>query len=86
MVDGFLLGVIFAMSITAALFFLRFWKKTRDILFLAFAAAFLIEGVNRLSFLFLESPNEGNPRIYLVRLLAFLLIVAAIASKNRAKA
>lgn len=86
MVDGFLLGVIFAMSITAALFFLRFWKKTRDLLFLAFAAAFLIEGVNRVSFLFLEFPNEGNPRIYLVRLLAFMLIVAAIASKNRAKA
>jgi len=83
LVAGFLLGVIFAASLVAGLFFLKFWQRTGDRLFLAFAAAFLIEGVNRLAFLFVEHPNEGTPSIYLVRLIAFALIIAAIVSKNR---
>jgi uncharacterized membrane protein HdeD (DUF308 family) len=83
MLEGFLLGVIVTASLTAAAFFLRFWQQTRDTLFLAFAAAFAIEGLNRISFLFVERPNEGSPAIYLVRLIAFLLILAAIVRKNR---
>jgi hypothetical protein len=83
MIEGFLLGVVVTSSIIAAGFFYRFWRRTQDRLFLAFAAAFLIEGLNRLSFLFIESPNEGSPAIYLVRLLAFLIIVMAIVAKNR---
>jgi hypothetical protein len=31
----------------------------------------------------LERPNEGHPSLYVVRLLAFLLILAAIVNKNR---
>jgi Family of unknown function (DUF5985) len=83
MIEGFLLGVVVTSSIVAAAFFYRFWRRTQDRLFLAFAAAFLIEGLNRLSFLFIQSPNEGSPAIYLVRLLAFLIIVMAIVAKNR---
>jgi uncharacterized membrane protein HdeD (DUF308 family) len=81
--EGFLLGVIFTASVTASLFFLRFWRTTRDGLFLAFAAAFAIEGLNRLAFFFVERPNEGAPAIYAVRLLAFVLILVAIVRKNR---
>lgn len=83
MIEGFFLGVIFTASIIASLFFLKFWRMTRDTLFLAFAAAFAIEGLNRLTYFFLERPNEGTPAIYVVRLLAFLLILAAIFRKNR---
>lgn len=85
MLDGFLLGIIFTASLTAGFFFLKFWRRTGDRLFLAFAAAFIIEGLNRISFLFVERPNEGSPLIYVVRLLAFLLILAAIVSKNRGR-
>jgi hypothetical protein len=85
MIEGFLLGVIFTLSLVAALFFFKFWRQTRDGLFLAFALAFLIEGLNRARFLALDSPSEGHPNIYLVRLLAFLLIVAAIVWKNRGR-
>jgi hypothetical protein len=81
--QGFLLGVIATASLTAGAFFLRFWRQTRDVLFLAFGAAFLIEGFNRISVLFLERPNEGHPSIYIVRFFAFLLILAAIVNKNR---
>ena len=83
MIDGFLVGVIAIASLAASLFFLRFWRETRDSLFLAFALAFLIEGLNRASAIFLENPSEGNPRIYLVRCFAFLVILAGIVNKNR---
>jgi uncharacterized membrane protein HdeD (DUF308 family) len=82
MVEGFLLGVIVTSSLVAAAFFWKFWRQTRDTLFLAFAAAFLVEGINRLSFLFVDSPDEGRPAIYVVRLVAFLLILTAIVRKN----
>lgn len=82
MVDGFLLGVIATTSVTAGLFFLKFWRKTRDSLFLAFGASFIIEGLNRCAVLFVQKPNEGSPWIYLVRLLSTLLILAAILRKN----
>ncbi len=82
MIDGFLLGVIATASITAGIFFLKFWRNTRDWFFLAFAASFLTEGVNRCAVLLLDKPNEGSPWTYLVRLLSFLLILGAILRKN----
>jgi len=81
--QGFLLGVIATTSLIAAAFFLKFWRQTRDVLFLAFSAAFLIEGINRITVLFIERPDEGHPSIYIVRSLAFLLILVAIVNKNR---
>lgn len=83
MIEGFLLGIIVTASLTAAGFFWRFYRQTRDKLFLAFAAAFAIEGFNRMAFLLVDKPNEGSPIIYLVRLVAFLLILGAIVAKNR---
>ena len=83
MIEGFLLGVIVTTSLIAAMFFLKFWRQTRDTLFLAFAAAFFIEGINRIGFLLVETPNEGSASIYIVRLLAFVLILGAILHKNR---
>lgn len=85
MVEGFLLGVVVTASITAAGFFLKFWRRTEDPLFLAFGAAFMIEGLNRVAFLFLAHPNEGSPVIYLVRMLSYLLILSAITWKNRGR-
>lgn len=83
MVEGFLLGVIVTASLTAAGFFWRFYRQTRDKLFFAFAAAFAIEGVNRIAFLLVDKPSEGSPIIYMVRLVAFLFILGAIVAKNR---
>lgn len=80
--EAFLLGVIATTSIVAGVFFLKFWKRTHDLLFLAFATAFLIEGLNRVATLAVAHPNEGSPWIYLVRLFAFLIILAAILHKN----
>jgi hypothetical protein len=82
MIEGFLLGVIVTCSLVAAAFFLKFWRRTRDWLFLAFGLAFLIEGLNRMSFLALDDPTGGNRIAYSIRLVSYLLILAAIAHKN----
>jgi hypothetical protein len=83
MFEGFLLGVIVTSSLTAGAFFLKFWKQTRDLLFLGFGTAFIIEGANRAAFLFVDNPDEGNPVIYTIRLFSYLVILAAIINKNR---
>jgi uncharacterized membrane protein HdeD (DUF308 family) len=77
--------VIATASFIAGVFFLRFWRDTRDSLFLAFAIAFIIEGCNRCAMLLLSQPNEGSPWIYVVRLFAFLLILGGIVNKNRVR-
>lgn len=81
----FLLGVVAAASVTAGVFFLRFWRETRDLLFLAFAVSFLAEGANRIALLNMEHPSEGSPWTYIVRFVTTLLILAAIVRKNYGK-
>lgn len=80
-----LLGAIAMASLVAGLFFLRFWRDTRDSLFLWFAISFLIEGLNRAALGLSADPNEGRPFFYFVRFLSFLLILIAIVQKNLAK-
>jgi hypothetical protein len=81
--DGFLIGVIATASLASGVFFLKFWKNTHDSLFLAFALAFILEGLNRTAFLALPHPSEGRPAIYWIRCFAFLVILAGIINKNR---
>ncbi len=83
MIEGFLIGVIVCASLAAGAYFLKFWRQTRDPLFLCFGAAFIIEGLNRTSFLFVDATSGDNPLIYSIRLLSFLLILGGIAYKNR---
>jgi uncharacterized membrane protein HdeD (DUF308 family) len=80
-----LLGAIAMASLVAGLFFLRFWRETGDRLFLFFAISFLVEGINRWALGLSGDPNEGRPFFYFVRFLSFLLILIAIAQKNRGK-
>jgi hypothetical protein len=82
MIEGFLLGVIAIASLTAGMFFLRFWKKTHDRLFLAFAIFFFTEMGTRITLLDFARPNEGSPWIYLIRLVALIVLLAAIVAKN----
>ncbi len=84
MVNGFLLGIVVTSSLVAGGFFLKFWRQTRDQLFLGFGVAFILEGVNRIAFLYVDQPGAENTGIYVVRLVSYLLILAAIALKNRA--
>lgn len=81
-IEPFLLGMIVTSSLVAGVFFLKFWKETRDSFFLALAVAFLVEGLNRSMTLWFERPNEGSPGTYLLRLLTYALILFAILRKN----
>jgi len=81
--DGLLVGFILCLSLVAALFFLKFWRITRDPLFLAFSLGFAIEGLSRLGALLLVQPNDSNPGIYLVRLIGYLIILFSIVQKNK---
>jgi len=78
----FLMGASTAGFTIAALFFLKFWTRTRDQLFAAFAAAFVLFATER-TLLFLNSGDEPRSAIYVLRLAAFLIIGVAIMRKNR---
>jgi len=80
-----LLGAIAMASLVAALFFLRFWRDTKDRLFLFFSISFCVEGLNRFALAGISDPNEDQPFVYFVRFLSFLLIVVAIVDKNLSK-
>jgi hypothetical protein len=81
MID-FLAGAVALGYAVAAVFFLRFWRTTRDRLFLAFAAAFALLAANQVLAALLEAGDERTPFVYSLRVLGFLLILAAIVDKN----
>jgi peptidoglycan/LPS O-acetylase OafA/YrhL len=76
-------GVLFTGYLVAALFFLRFWRGSRDRLFAIFAAAFVLLALQRLLLALELSLMEDAVWSYVIRLLAFLLILFAIVDKNR---
>ena len=68
----------------AVLFFLRYWRSSRDRLFALFALAFGVLSVNAVAFTLLRARDEETHFLYVVRLVAFLIILYAIWDKNRA--
>ena len=81
--NSVILGAIAMASSIAALFFLRFWRQTRDPLFLLFALAFTVDALTRLALGLGEISDEQEPLFYLARLVTFALILVAIVQKNR---
>lgn len=81
LVNSFLNGVIFFGHVTAGLFFLRFWTRTRDRLFVLFAIAFWIFATIRAAMVMLNHDDE-NQLLYWFRLIGYLVILAAIIDKN----
>ena len=78
-----LMGAVAMASFVAMLFFLRFWRQTRDGFFLLFALAFGVDAVTRFLLGLMHVSQEAEPLFYLARLLTFGLIIAAIVQKNR---
>ena len=81
----FLWGVCAALSSTAGLLFWRFFRDTRDRLFALFALSFWLMAAQWIGLAVVEPAAETRHYFYVLRLTAFLLILAAIADKNRAK-
>lgn len=81
--DAFMLGAIAMSCVLAALFFFRFYRETRETLFLMFSISFAAEAVNRTVLAFHRDTTEGDPTLYLVRLFSYALILAGVIAKNR---
>jgi uncharacterized membrane protein YeiB len=82
-VAGAVTGAIIMGYAVASLFFLKFWRRTGDTLFLAFAAAFMLLAATPLLTLTLAIPREEQSPFYLIRAAAFMILIAAIVLKSR---
>ena len=76
-------GALVVLSLVPALFFAVSWRRSGDRFFLIFALAFTLLGIERLILGILNLPESPLLSIYIVRLVAFLLIIIAIVDKNR---
>jgi hypothetical protein len=79
--NDFLQGGTFVASLAVALFFLRFWRQSRDPLFAVLSGAFFVFAANRLLLTVLES-EDRRLWVYASRALVFGLIAAAVLGKN----
>lgn len=75
-------GLLTAGFLVASLFFLRFWRRTRDGLFAIFSAAFVLLALNQALAALLELGREELGWVYLLRIAAFTLIIIGIIRKN----
>ena len=81
----FLAGAVTLGYLVASGFFMRFWRKTADRLFLAFGLAFLLLALNQTLAQWLGAADERLGYTYLLRVLGFVLILIAIIDKNLAQ-
>ncbi|MGN2244284.1 DUF5985 family protein [Frateuria sp. GZRR33] len=79
----FLSGAVTLGFFVGGLFFLRFWRRTGDKLFLAFSLAFGLLGAAQIVIAMTNVYFEDRSAAYLVRLAAFAIIIVAIGRKNR---
>ncbi|WP_297691662.1 DUF5985 family protein [Phenylobacterium sp.] len=81
----FVAGALTFGYLIGGVFFVKFWRRTHDVLFLAFAAAFGLMAVNQAVPAIYGIPDEALSGVYLLRLAAYLLIIWAILRKNMAR-
>ena len=79
---GFLGGVIAMLFVVIGVYFVKFWSRTRDPLFIAFAVAFWLLALNQSLLATNVVPSEERGWTYLLRVAAFVFIAIAIARKN----
>lgn len=83
MIYEILSGALMMSCLVTGFFFIRFWKKTYDRLFLIFSFSFFLLALERLVLGYMGTRNEPRPEIYCIRLAAFIMILIAIIDKNR---
>jgi hypothetical protein len=83
MFNQYLDGAATISQLVIAMFFLQFWSKTRDRLFLFFSGAFVFLMIERIARAVMVAQTEWAPYVYTLRLLAFIMIITAVVDKNR---
>ena len=79
----FLLGALVMSDVVLALFFLHYWRVTRDRFFLFFTWSFVLGSASRLVLAGHLGNDEFEPLVYLIRFLSYVIILVAIIDKNR---
>lgn len=80
---NFVWGAVAMANVTAGLFFIRFFRDTRDRLFVLFGGAFFAFALNYIILALLQPSQEERHYVYFIRLLGFGLLIAGILDKNR---
>jgi hypothetical protein len=80
-----LLGGITVACLVAGLFFLGYWRSSGDRFFVYFMLSFWIQAAIHGAMAVTGNWNEDSSAQYLVRALAYGLILLAIWEKNRAR-
>jgi hypothetical protein len=81
MID-FLSGALMLSFLVATAYFVRFWQRTSDTLFIYFAIAFALLAVNQLVLFTMGAEDELRGYTYVLRVSGFILILVGILSKN----
>jgi hypothetical protein len=79
----FLFGALCMGCALIGIYFLRYWKNSRDPLFVWFSVAFWVMAANWLGLALTDPESESRHTLYLLRLAAFVLIIVGIVNKNR---
>lgn len=79
----FIHGAVAMGCAVAAVFFLRFWQESRDRLFVLFALAFALLSVSYVLLGTNAFASEWRVNIFILRLIAFCVILYAIFDRNR---
>ena len=77
----FMSGMVTAGYLVAALFFFRFWRRTRDSLFVNFSIAFVLFASGQFVSVWF-GPHDDDTWIFVPRLVGFVLLLVAIVRKN----
>lgn len=80
-VETFMAGMVMMGFMVAGLFFFRFWSRTGDRLFAIFGVAFFLMAVNEV-FVDVTSPTNEVVFAYVLRIIAYLMLIVGIAAKN----
>jgi uncharacterized membrane protein len=81
----FLQAVSAALAWVSGMIFLRFWRESRDVLFVFFGAGFWVMALSWALLALVNPTGEARPYVYAIRLLSFLLIIAGMVQKNRSR-
>jgi hypothetical protein len=82
-VNHALWGALATACWVAGLFFLKFWRVSKDRFFLFFLLAFWVLSLNWIVLIVEQPILESRQDAYVIRLLAFVLIIVGVVDKNR---
>jgi Family of unknown function (DUF5985) len=82
MINDFLSGALMLSFLIATAYFVRFWQRTSDRLFIYFGVAFALLALNQLGLFLMGVEDELRGYVYVLRVSGFILILIGILGKN----